>query len=502
VRPALVVLALLLAAPAAAQTPFPQPTTTAAPDPVRTHRTVSTSNAEAQAAFDQGLTLLYAFNPEEARRAFDRATKADPALAMAWWGTAMSHGININLGFDPAEQARGRDAIGRAQSLESGASPVERELIEAAAVRFKYLQAKDADMSARTYRDAMNVAAGNFPADDDVQTLAAEAEMDAHPWGYFSSDGVPAAGTLGIIDRLQTVLARSPHHIGANHYLIHALEESPHPERALAAADYLASIPLEPAAEHLMHMPAHAYMRAGHYHEAGVANARAIAAYRLYLAAEPAGHADYFGHDCVFGVEAFLMSDESGAAHELAQACERHGVTMSQIVDERFHRWDALDKDDTLGSFSIGMLAATHDRVAAARAQLKSIGAGQDTVSKIEYQLLDASIARSEGRSADEIAALQRAVPLEDDTWYSEPPRFWFPVRESLGAAFFRAGQYAEAEATFRTDLERNPDNPRSLYGLARTLEKEGRTDGAADVDKRFAAASSHADVAFDMKDL
>lgn len=493
---------LLAAAPATAQTPSPAPTATAALNPVRAHRAVSTSSPEAQAAFDDGLTLLYAFNPDDARRAFERASTADPQLAMAWWGTAMSRGMNINLSFDPSQQARGHDAIVRAQSLETGATPAERELIEAAAIRFKYVQAKDGEASARAYRDAMNAAATKFPADDDVQTLAAEAEMDTHPWAYFGQDGTPAAGTLGIIDRLEAVLSRSPHHLGANHYLIHALEESPHPERALAAADYLASIPLEPAAEHLMHMPAHAYMRAGHYHEAGVANARAIAAYRIYLASDPAGHSDYFGHDCVFGVDAFLMSDESQAAHDLAQACARQGVTMSQIVDLRFHRWDALEKDDTLGAFSLGMRAAAHNDVAAALVQRKSLGAGQDTVSKIEVQLLDASIARHEDRSADEIAALQRAVALEDDSWYSEPPRFWFPVRESLGGAYFRAERYSDAETTFRADLERNPDNPRSLYGLARTLEKEGNITEAAEVDKRFSTASAHADVPFDMKEL
>jgi tetratricopeptide (TPR) repeat protein len=175
---------------------------------------------------------------------------------------------------------------------------------------------------------------------------------------------------------------------------------------------------------------------------------------------------------------------------------------MSQIVDLRFHRWDELEKDDTLGAFSHGMLAAARNDLAAALVQRKSLGAGQDTVSKIEVHLLDASIARNEDRSADEIAALQRAVALEDGSWYSEPPRFWFPVRESLGAAYFRAQKYSDAEATFRADLERNPDNPRSLYGLARTLEKEGRIADAADADKRFATASAHADVAFDMKEL
>lgn len=503
-RAAAFLFALLLTSPVAAQTPppSPRPSSSAQPQPVRAHRPVRTSSPDAQVDFDDGLTLLYAFNPEEARRSFERATTADPALAIAWWGIAMSHGVNINTGFDPAEQQRGHDAIVHAQALETGATPAERALIDAAAIRFKYVAAKDDDASARAYRDAMNSAAAAFPLDDDVLTLAAEAEMDDHPWDYFSRTGVPTAGTNDIIARLETVLARSPHHIGANHYYIHAVEESPHPERALASADYLASIPLEPAAEHLIHMPAHAYMRAGEYHEAGAANVRALAAYRVYLAGNPAGHTDYFGHDCVFGVEAFLMSDEIGAARDVARTCMRHGATMLQVVDLRFHRWDVLEKDDNLNNFALGMLAVARGHLSSAQTQLKSVGSGTDSTSKIELDVLTASIARAQGRTADEIAALERAVPLQDDSWYSEPPRFWFPVRESLGGAYFRAGRYSDAEAAFRADLANDPANPRSLYGLARTLEKEGRSDDAADADKKFAIAARHADAAFDMGDL
>jgi tetratricopeptide (TPR) repeat protein len=504
VRATAILFSLLLASPVAAQTPEPSPAPSASaqPEPVRAHRPVHTSSPQAQAAFDDGLTLLYAFNPEEARRSFERATSADPTLAIAWWGIAMSHGVNINTSFDPAEQQRGHDAIVRAQSLEAGAAAAERALIDAAAVRFKYVGAKDDDASARAYRDAMNAAAAAFPLDDDVLTLAAEAEMDDHPWDYFSRAGVPTPGTNDIIARLETVLARSPHHIGANHYLIHAVEESPHPERGLASADYLASIPLEPAAEHLMHMPAHTYMRVGEYHEAGTANVRALAAYRIYLAGNPAGHADYFGHDCVFGVEAFLMSDEIAAARDVARTCMRHGATMLQVVDLRFHRWDVLEKDDNLSNFSLGMLAVARGHLSNAQTQLKSVASGSDGVSKIEADVLAASIARAQGRSADEIAALERAVALQDDDWYSEPPRFWFPVRESLGGAYFRTGRYSDAESAFRADLANNPSNPRSLYGLAQTLEKEGRTVDAADADKKFDVASRRADAAFDMGDL
>jgi tetratricopeptide (TPR) repeat protein len=499
VRAFLTLFALLsLVATAAAQSPAPSP----APSPVHAHRSVSTTNAEAQTAFDEGLTLLYAFNPEEGRRFFEHAVRTDPALAIGWWGVAMSYGVNINTGFDAGAQQHGHEAIVKAQTLESGASAAERSLIEAAATRFKYLGANDGDRSARAYRDAMNAVAGSYPADDDVQVLAAEAEMDVHPWTYFNRDGTPVADTLDIIARLQTVLARAPHHLGANHYIIHALEESPNPERALPAADYLASIPLEPAAEHLIHMPAHAFMRTGRYHDAGMANLHAIEAYHKYLANDPAGHADYFGHDCVFGVDAFLMSDENARAHEMAALCARQGATMSSLIDLRFHRWDALTADDSLGSFALGMLALDQGHIPAAKTQLKTLRIGADAVSTIETALLTAAIARADNRSDEEIAALQRGVTSQDGGWYSEPPRFFYPVRESLGAAFYRAARYADAEQAFRADLERNPDNPRSLYGLTQTLLREGRDDDAQATQKRFENASHQADVPFDMKDL
>lgn len=499
-RGLLIALTLLFLAGsgAAAQSPVPSPSA----DPIRSHRAASTANPEAQAAFDDGLTLLYAYNPEEARNSFERATRLDPQFAMAWWGIAMSHGVNINTGYDATEQQRGHDAVVKAQTLETGASEIERGFIEVAAARFKYTGAKDADRSARAYRDAMNALADKYPLDDDAQTLAAEAELDVHPWSFFTRDGTPVGDMPGAIDRLQNVLARSPHHLGADHFIIHALEESPHPERALPAADYLASIVLEPAAEHLIHMPAHAFMRAGRYHDAAVANVRAIAAYRAYLATEPAGHADYFAHDCLFGIEAFLMSDENARAHELAATCARNGASMAALIDLRFRRWGALAGDDSLSSFALGMLAAERGRIPAAKAQLKALRGPADTVSSIESSVLAAALARTAGNHDDEIVALQHAVATQDETWYSEPPRFFYPVRESLGAAQFRAGRYADAEATFRADLERNPDNPRSLFGLAQTLEREDRTDDAQAIEKTLATAGRQADVPFEMNDL
>jgi tetratricopeptide (TPR) repeat protein len=486
-----------LLATASAQSPEPSPTAFA-----RAHRAVSTTDPAAANAFDHGLTLLYAFNPEEARRAFQTAARADRSFALAWWGVAMSYGTNINTSYDAQAQRDGHAAIQRAQAAEGSATAVERALIDAAAKRFSFVRPGEDDRSARAYRDAMDAAAAAFPNDDDVVTLAAEAEMDVHPWSYFSEGGVATEGTPGLIARLQTVLARNPAHLGANHYFIHAFEESTHPEEALSAARYLASLAFEPAAEHLIHMPAHTFMRVGEYHEAGEANARAIEAYRTYLDNDPAGHADYYGHDCTFGVDAFMMSGEYARARSLAGLCRRGDNGLQAIVDWRFRRWDRLAADASPSDFLGGLVAAHDGRLAEANKHLTVLRKGTDTTSKIESELVAAAAARATGNGESEVAALERAVAAEDCFGYSEPPTFFFPVRETLGGALLRAGRPAEAERVFRADLDRNRENPRSLFGLAEALAREGRTSDARSVRSRYERAWAQADTEPDVKEL
>jgi Tfp pilus assembly protein PilF len=469
---------------------------------VRAHRPVSTADPQAQAAFDDGLTLLYAFNPEQARVSFEQALAADPHLALAWWGVAMSHGININLSFEASGQRQGRDAIAKARALESYASPVERALIEAAAQRFAYVRDADADRSAHAYRDAMYVAASDYPNDDDVAVLAAEAEMDVHPWSYFDEDGNETAGTSGIVSRLQTVLARTPANIGAEHLIIHALEESKDQGPALDAARRLAADRFEPAAEHLTHMPSHTFMRAGLYHEAGLANARAVDAYHVYLANAPAGHADYLGHDCVFGVDAFMLSGEYARARALALSCNGGAGGLLAAVDVRFGHFDALAQDRDPGAFAAGMLAVHDGREAAAGAALTALRAEKNDTGRIETALLEAALGALHGDRNGEIAALERAAAVQDREGYSEPPDFWMNVNVRLGAADFRAERFASADRAFRTALAQERDDPRALFGLARTLEREGRGDEARATDVRFRAAWGEADSTLDMNDL
>ncbi len=482
---------------------------TAPPSPVAplgdgiAHRTVSTVNAGAQRAFDEGLTLLYAFNYDEARRRFAEAARLDPHLAMARWGIAMSHGININSDFDPAAERSGLDALTSALRSDMNATPVERALIDAAAKRFAFHAKGDADRSAHAYDAAMTAVAVRYPNDDDVQALSAEAAMDVAPWDYWDAAGKPGPFVHATLERLQAVLARNPAHIQANHLLIHLLEESPHPEEALASADHLAAMAFAPGDEHLAHMPAHAYMRAGRYHEAGLANTRGLDLFDAYLAGDHApGHEPYRPHDCKFAVVAYMMSGERVAAEHDADRCDRDARTLHDEIAIRFRRLETLGAPSAQSHLAHGLNAVAAGKLDAAESDARLIDRAEGEVAKVSAAVLRAAIARRRGSSDDEIAILTRAVAVQDAEGYSEPPRYFFPVRESLGGAYLRAGKPAEAERVFRADLARNPENPRSLFGLSAALERQGRVDEAARAKAAFEHAWRWADATLDINVL
>src|SRR6266446_6742416 len=230
------------------------------------HHPVSTKNAEAQEFFDQGLRLIYAFNHAEAARSFQRAAELDPKLAIAYWGIAEAVGPNYN---DPASEDRfkqAHEAIQKAVDLSANASPSEQAYIQAMAKRFPADPKSDLKRAEEDYRDAMRELVSKYPDDLDAATLFAESGMNLHPWGLWNLDGSPREGTQEVVSTLESVIKRDPNHMGAVHYYIHAVEASAAPQRALAGANRLAS--MAPAAGHLVHMPAHVYIRTGDYEAA------------------------------------------------------------------------------------------------------------------------------------------------------------------------------------------------------------------------------------------
>lgn len=497
------------------------------------HHPVSTTNPNAQAAFDEGLTLLYSFNRLAARDAFMRAANADPNLAMAYWGIAESYGPNVNVPIDEAGEKAASDAIAHARSLLGNASEEEAAYVSALAVRYTTSSRPNYNALARGYERAMSDLSHKYPDDLDAATLFAESEMDLHAWAWFSTSGQPADGTNEIIATLESVLARDPMHIGANHYYIHATEESKTPDRALLSAQRLGTFTFEPAAAHLVHMPAHTFMRTGYYDQAAAVNVHATEHDRMYLATEMDPEASgYYDHNLYFLASAYQMEGNfAGARAAAAQADGKEPGTITLYALCRFSRWhDILSLPAPKGSpppydplrlpiwhFVRGMAYAGTGDGAAAQKELQTLGDlnrtmnvapvtgfnnGSKQVLGMALDVLGAKIDRATGRYTDAAALLVRAVRIQDGLLYIEPPDWYFPVRESLGAALLRAGDTKGAERTFRDDLARNPRNPRSLFGLQKALEAEGDTTDAAWVQREFAAAWRNADTQLSIDDL
>src|SRR5581483_9526721 len=491
------------------------------------HHPVSTKNQEAQQFFDQGLRLIYAFNHDEAARSFQHAAELDPKLAMAWWGVAEAEGPNYN---DPASDdrfAQAHAAIQKAVDLSASASPSEKAYIQAMALRFPADPKADRRKAAESYHDAMREVAKKFPDDLDAATLFAESGMNLHPWGLWHPDGTPEAGTEEIVSTLESVLRRDPNHLGAVHYYIHAVEASRSPERALAGANRLAA--LAPAAGHIVHMPAHVYIRTGDYEAAVKTNEQAAEVDRAYIQASGAQGIYpmmYYSHNLHFIAMCAAMNGDYAESKKNADMLAAHvGPAVSMMpplegfmtipiaVQIRFHRWSdilnmpqpdpSMKTTTVFWHFARGMALAGTGKISDAEAEYKIVSDAEKAtppdvvfampvnnkakdIMVIAENVLGAKIAAAKHDTAGEIAMLKTAVSVQDSLKYGEPPDWFFPVRESLGAALLMKGDAAAAEQVFRDDLERNPRNPRSLFGLQQALKAQGRDYDAGFIQKQF----------------
>jgi tetratricopeptide (TPR) repeat protein len=534
-----ILFALLLCGLAAGQAPAPahQHSVPAKPKPATLmtglgdlHHPVSTSNAQAQRFFDQGLRLIYAFNHDEAARSFQRATDLDPKLAMAYWGVAEAVGPNYN---DPASDERfaaAHEAIQKAVELSSGTTRVEQGYIQAMALRFPADPKADRRQAAEAYHDAMRELVKNFPDDLDAATLFAESGMTLHPWGLWHKDGTPEEGTEEIVATLESVIKRDPNHMGAIHYYIHSVEASASPERALAGATRLAA--MAPAAGHIVHMPAHVYIRTGDYAAAVKTNQSAAIADRAYIKASGAQGLYpmmYYSHNLHFIAMCSAMNGDYAEAMKNAQMLADHVrphvkdmpplegfVTIPIAVNIRFHRWDTILKmpkpstemktETVFWHFAHGLALAAKGKPEDAQADYEVVaGAEKNTpedvvfampvnnktkdVLKIARDVLGAKIALAKKDNASAIAQLEEAVRVQDSLKYNEPEDWFFPVREALGATLLMSGDAAGAEKAFREDLERHPRNPRSLFGLEEALKAQKRDYDAGFVQKQFQAS-------------
>ena len=495
------------------------------------HHPVSTTSAEAQAAFDEGLTLLYAYDRVAARQAFTRAAGADPGLAMAYWGIAQSYGPNINVAADDAGNKAGYDAVVHAKSLSSGASEEEGAYIAALAVRYSNSPHPNYPAQARAYERAMGDLMRRYPDDLDAATLYAESEMELHAWAWFTPSGQPVEGTNDIIATLESVIARDPMHIGANHFYIHATEESLHPERALPSAERLGTFTFEAGAAHLVHMPAHTYMRTGFYDLAVMSNIHAAEHDRAFLAVEPDREASgYYGHNLLFLTAAYQMEGDYAGAKQATDTLATQGAVVPSIFAAcRFARWHdilampapKISPDEPLRvamwhyarglafaqTGDLGMAQKERDAVAELAKTLVIPGLagwynGSKPILGMALDVLDSKMALARNRPSAAVALLSHAVHLQDGLLYIEPPDWYYPIRESLGAAFLRSGDPKGAERTFRDDLTRNPRNARSLFGLAEALKAEGDATDETWVRRSFDKAWKNADTTLSIDQL
>src|SRR3984893_11032256 len=494
------------------------------------HHPVSTKNPSAQGFFDQGLRLIYAFNHDEAHRSFHKAAELDSNLAMAYWGIAEAVGPNYN---DPASDDRfkqAHEAIQKAVDLSGGASEAERGYISAMAKRFPADPKADRWHAAENYHDAMRELVKNNPDDLDAATLFAESGMNLHPWGLWHLDGTPEEGTEEIVATLESVIKRDPNHLGALHYYIHTVEASNSPERALAGANRLAS--LAPAAGHIVHMPAHVYIRTGDYAAAVKTNEEAAAVDRAYIEASGVQGIYpmmYYSHNLHFIAMCAAMVGDYAESHRAAEMLAPHVppavkdmpplegfMTIPMAVDVRFHKWDAIlatkappaEMKATTGfwHFARGMALAGKGRTSEAEAEYKIVAEAEKATSpdaifqmpvnnktkdilKIAENVLGAQVALAKRDNAVAVGMLRDAVAVQDMLKYDEPQDWFFPVRESLGGVLLMTGDAKGAEQVFREDLAKNLRNPRSLFGLHQALKAQDRNSDAWFVEQEFRKA-------------
>lgn len=490
------------------------------------HRAVTTNSPEAQSYFDQGLRLTYAFNHPEAIRAYREAARLDPTCAMCYWGEALAYGPNINLPMDSASAVAAHEAITKATDNAAGATPTEQALISALARRYSSAPASERAPLDSAYANAMREVADRYPDDVDVQTLYADALMNLSPWTYWEGER-PRPGTQEILTRLERAVEREPNHPGACHLYIHAVEAA-YPERAVPCAERLAS--LMPGAGHLVHMPAHIYIRVGRWADAIAANEHAVHTDESYITdARPQSVYPmmYYPHNIHFLAFAATMAGRSAMAIENARqlpskipAEVAEGIPEAQLILAypyltyvTFGRWDDVLAEPMpaanlrlttgLAHYARGVAFAAKGDEAAARHSLDSVQAlsrdndepiGSTVLEVADHALQGEIDARAE-RYDGAIAHFRAAARVEDGIQYMEPPLWYYPIRHSLGAVLLQARRFAEAERVYREDLARFPENGWSLTGLAESLRRQGKNAEAAEVEQRLRQAWSTADI-------
>jgi tetratricopeptide (TPR) repeat protein len=497
---------------------------------------VTTNSARAQLFFNQAMMLTYGFNHAEATRSFREVARLDPNCAMAYWGMALVLGPNINMAMAPETEPHAYELIQKAVALKKYASEKEKAYIDALAVRYSGEKKPDRSALDRAYVKAMRDQHNRYPADLDAATLYAEAVMDLRPWNYWTRDMKPYPETDEVLRVLESVLARNSNHPGAIHLYIHTVELA-RPELAEAAADRLWT--LAPGAGHLVHMPSHIYRRIGRYHDASRSNQDAVAADEDYIVqcrAQGVYPLAYYPHNIHFLWDSATMEGRSEVAIDAARKAAaripedawREVPLLHQFLVAplfaytRFGEWEVIfseprPPEDSLfwtgvWHYARGMAYTATGKLNEANQELDSLRSiatqkaldsyrvtfsrnGAKAILEIAKEVLAGELAAKRGYYDLAIARLHRAILLEDNLIYNEPPDWHVPVRQALGAVLLDAGRPAEAESIYWQDLSRNRENGWTLFGLMQSLSAQGKTEQVAAIEERFKKAWNRADV-------
>jgi tetratricopeptide (TPR) repeat protein len=501
---------------------------------------ITTADPDAQRYFDQGMVLAFGFNHAESIRSFRAAQTLDPTCAMCFWGEALATGPNINVTSNgkavmtPAERADARAAIDQALALMDGVTPKERDWIQALDQRYDGQADTPRDPLDRAWADALAEMAARYPDDTTVASVYAEALMNTMPWDYWGPDGEAKPDTQAVITSLEAVMAADPDHPLALHLYIHALEASSNAKRAEPAADRLAN--LVPGSGHLVHMPSHIYFRVGRYQDSALANIRAAEVDEAYIAqcnAQGFYPALYYPHNIHFLWASATMQGQSALSLDSARRVVANvrveqveqfptiqffrTVPMLSLV--RFARWEEILVEPepyqpfafarAIWHYGRGVAHAALGDPEAALIELAAIEQLEPEVDEIfmgnvypardllgiAKALLAGEMAYRAGDAATAVLAFEEAVAMQDSLPYTEPPFWYYPTRQSLGAALLASDRVAEAQAVFERDLEQYPMNGWSMFGLAEALRRQGDDAGAGKVAARFETVWQFADV-------
>jgi tetratricopeptide (TPR) repeat protein len=503
---------------------------------------ITTKNPEAQKYFNQGLILGWGFNHAEAARSFREASRLDPECAMCFWGEAWVLGPNINAKMEASDAPKAWAAVQKASALKSKVSEKEQAYITALEKRYAQNPPKDRAPLDKAFADAMRDVAKQFPDDLDAQTIMGEALMDLHPWDYWNvKTGKAQPWTGEILKTLEGVMAKNERHPGANHLYIHALEASPdNAKKAVAAADRLGE--LVPGAGHLVHMPAHIYLRVGRYADASAANEAAIKADQAYITqcrSQGLYPLAYHPHNFHFLWASATFEGRSSKAIDAAKKVAskvppdklgdhcwgtlQHYHSTPLYAYARFGKWDEILAEPKPDAKLVYPTAVWHyargiarvgkgelDQAATELEALKTLTAknkeeltkvtiwdinSSHALMEIAIKVLSGEMAAKKGDHKKAIKELEGALVLEEKLNYDEPPDWYYPVRHSLGAVYLEAKKPKQAERVYRDDLRWWPENGFSLFGLREALTAQGKKKEAAAVDARLQKAWANADV-------